>query len=339
MCAFQGGVAERKVAAHVSPTRSSDADFAFLRAAGIVPHWAHEEVPANILSLSSAIREDLDAQKYHLLPSLDLVLHRLVLETLHFSSSPFSPDTVISRPPFSAFYEAAEEAPTVATLIATEYTKHNELIYVQYQPKVSGTTYRMPRLWSDILKPPILPPLVLPISTNLLIYSMRSRILQSAPVADQVQLDSEVLSTAVRLLLRYWNLGGRSGDEAQLLVAQTRSFILQHIPPTSPFHLAISSTAPVAAPPPPPLPLHHHDVRGVYTKMLREDGGWEVFDWALERALREADSDSGSSAQEDDWPRTGAEGLLRIDALGEEEDVDSKVIGWLSNDGKEQVDH
>ncbi|GAA5948880.1 hypothetical protein JCM10213_005748 [Rhodosporidiobolus nylandii] len=314
LCAVAGSTGGRVEAAHVVPARDGITDFNFLISAGVVPPFAHYRDPANTLSLASRIHDAFDGRDLHFLPHLELIIHRLSLEYLHFSTVLLLPDPDLTRPPFSAFYESAECTPTLARLIASHTYESPTIPYVTPPPIAKATNCIVPRTTADLFNTELadctpIPLLKLPISTNLLIYAMARRIRQPAPAPEEVKESSKILAEGAYLLLDFWYLP-RDLPTLKSLLDKARRFILDNGKPDSPYFSAIQTQSAYTAKtlPSPSLPSLPPAVRNTFGSYITEADSWEQIYSSVEHALLRAMSASEVDEEEeedyDDWPPT-----------------------------------
>ncbi|BGP15483.1 hypothetical protein JCM10213_005750 [Rhodosporidiobolus nylandii] len=262
LCAVQGSAGgEAEVAEVLSPESYSDA-FDRLKKLGVVPSFAAFHLPCNIISLSKEIHSAFADGGLTFIPSLDTLLVRLVAEYLHFHAI-LEAGGAIARPPFGALYARLESAPAVVEIAAELGWPDPIMVYRKPTPPRFSTDFKLPRMGSDDGNPayaalPPYPPLLLPISTNLLIYAMQRRIRHSLPASYDLVERTEVLQNAAHHLLRFWFIRATdSPDEHRAFLNTVKNFVLASAPPDAPYLAGLNnpdafSPSTVPLPPPPP---------------------------------------------------------------------------------------
>ncbi|BGP16089.1 hypothetical protein JCM10213_007532 [Rhodosporidiobolus nylandii] len=267
VCAIQG-FADRSVeAAHILPESCA---FDALKQAGVIPHFAAHHLPSNIISFSKAIHDAFDSGSLRFLPTLEAVLVRLAGEYAYYSSI-HSHNLPISRPPFSLFYDELEHDPAIVEIVAVPFRDWQDPILWYLSPirPRLATNFKIPFFAKDETDPvyanlPPYPPVLLPISTNLLIFAMRDRCKQRDPAPLHLQQSSTILDRAVELLTVFWlGLGQRN---LVTFLDEVKQFVLSAAPPGSTYIAAFLqpgfSPSALSSPPPPAV---HRDSRSAYS--------------------------------------------------------------------------
>ncbi|GAA5997378.1 uncharacterized protein JCM10292_000219 [Rhodotorula paludigena] len=196
------GFSERVESSHLITDASGcgKADIDLLIACKVVPDFARHELPSNCILLSHSIKGAIERREAHLVPQHDALDARLAAE---------------------AAYQQLR--------ISKEFGDHPPPVK---KARLSPIGYGVVRTERDIeahnaAARALLPPLIFPASTNLLIYSAKDRADQSPPAPPAVVADSEI-----KTLLRYWFLTDETPleDISNLLVRT-----LEQIDPSSPY--------------------------------------------------------------------------------------------------------
>ncbi|BGP33036.1 hypothetical protein JCM10296v2_004825 [Rhodotorula toruloides] len=151
---------------------------------------------------------DLDEDNIHLIPSLDDILARLAGEV-----------RLEAQPPALTF----------------AFTKHSTdlLVIRQEQPNTAAVNYLTARTAAEVaandgnggLKLPMLPPIEVLCSLNLVVAAMQQRIAQPAPAPEALSVESKRIADFAWILYNMWYI--RSGDESQMemLVHETQRLV------------------------------------------------------------------------------------------------------------------
>ncbi|GEM12862.1 proteophosphoglycan ppg4 [Rhodotorula toruloides] len=217
-----------------------------LRQAQVVPDDAHINAQANRMQLIKPVHRDLDSRLVDLFPHQGQVIARLLCETKYqeervaASSSGTkseAPANLPARPPFELFYAAAEKQGACFRLIASNRKQRPSLVRANQDGShtdfaLEGVAPDDPLrlLWSDAQKPPpgapILPPFVVPVSTNLLIWAMHDRLRRPPPSHASLRHEASILAQLVDLLLEFWFINDSiPATEIAELAARARVFV------------------------------------------------------------------------------------------------------------------
>lgn len=150
-------------------------------------------------------RNELDSHSIHLVPSLDDVLARLAGEVMYFTkrqsanSATRAAEYSTIRPPWELFYKRLEARPPAVTFA---FTKHSTdlLVIRQERPNTAAVNYLTARTAAEVaanessngLKLPVLPPVEVLCSLNLVVAAMQQRVAQPLPAPDALVVESKV---------------------------------------------------------------------------------------------------------------------------------------------------
>lgn len=193
-----------------------------LRALRLDPMQRQSELAdvSSRVPVSHSLHVDFDHHDVHLVPQHDALDARLAAEAAYqqlrtsqrTSDEPppakkarpsSNSSSLPARPDFSLFYLALESCPAVASFVPTTHFLPRVMTYIDIDRSDSPVGYGVVRTEQDIeahnaAGRALLPPLVFPASTNLLIYSAKDRADQSPPAPPAVVADSEVRSPSLR---------------------------------------------------------------------------------------------------------------------------------------------
>ncbi|BGP33958.1 hypothetical protein JCM10296v2_005767 [Rhodotorula toruloides] len=216
-------------------------DIDLLRQAHVVPVDSHINAQANRMQLIKPLHRDLDNGLVDLFPHQGQVVARLLGELKYRRSElPRAPGNLPARPPFDLFYAAAEKQGACFRLIASNRKQRPSLVRTNEDGShtdcaLEGAAPDDPLrlLWSNGQKPPpsasILPPLVEPVSMNLLIWAMYDRLRRPPTSQAGLRHEASILAQLVDLLLEYWFINDKTpvADIAGL-VGRTRVLVQEH---------------------------------------------------------------------------------------------------------------
>ncbi|GJN90150.1 hypothetical protein Rhopal_003149-T1 [Rhodotorula paludigena] len=192
-CAVVGAVPSiRLEAAHIVPANNGDKNFDILIAAGAVPDFAHHLMSSNRITLLYAEQR----KSSNLAQTLPL------------------------HPQFDQFYARLESQPPTIRIAFSHFSDF-ETIVRMHPAELLPVTYLTQRNRYEVMRPQIadsgvepLPPFILPISLNCLIFAMHRRIAQRTLATSELMEYSEPLSQLCGHLVRLWHC--RDADESGL---------------------------------------------------------------------------------------------------------------------------
>ncbi|GAA5915811.1 hypothetical protein JCM6882_006107 [Rhodosporidiobolus microsporus] len=211
-CAVTGRANEEKQSAHMIAQRRGDDDFDLLLEAKVVPPFASHVLPSNRFEMVKSLHLSFDHGDFHLVPDVQTVLVRLAAEYIALAqelnrlageqgSSKKRPRTSYTRPSFDLFYKGLETEPAVVHLVQSP---HSTSPFVSSKSFTSDPALPI-EVFSSIRTPKDrelknfdtytpFPPLILPVSTNALVYAMAPRIKQFPPAPLEVVRETANLS-------------------------------------------------------------------------------------------------------------------------------------------------
>ncbi|GJN93455.1 hypothetical protein Rhopal_006511-T1 [Rhodotorula paludigena] len=253
--------------------------------------YADHQVPANKIMLAYRLHVGLDARTWDLLPALDAVLIRLLAEAAYqskrledednepttkrartaASSTETASTKLPARPPFMLFYERLESIPAVGHFTPRHAYRAKRLAWRDPLEVEQTVDYAVVRSDEDAdyaasVELEGVPPVLLPASTNLLIYAMAGRIKQIPPAPFELRKSSSILADAVDLLLEFWNLKDTSNPAQLVQRAKTFASTLENPSAFGALFSANLSGISFDALPHPSLPSTHLDSRSPYTR-------------------------------------------------------------------------
>ncbi|BGP27332.1 proteophosphoglycan ppg4 [Rhodotorula toruloides] len=240
----------------------------WLIVAKVVPKCADVNCDANRIKMETGYHAAFDAGRLRLVPNADLVLVRLVNEIKHQEdraaalerrgaaavvpqkrgppndsgevARPFLPPV---RPDFENFYETLERIGAIFRLFATidisdplvsrrsppQVFKLEGLNLDSCRRKTVDNREEPPEIPNSDY--PVLPPLLVPVSMNLLIYAVKESVAIAPPVSFAVMDETRRLQGIIHLLISFWMLDDDSTEEdIRALVAASRQRVLSDYP-------------------------------------------------------------------------------------------------------------
>ncbi|GAA5973779.1 hypothetical protein JCM11641_003151 [Rhodosporidiobolus odoratus] len=307
----------------------------------VIPPYAFHLAPVNLVQLSTGIHRDLDNERLDFLPTLPAVCARLACEVMYqdyraqYNGEQAGQAPV--RPPFDLFYSRLE-APLaeVQVLPRANYPSmyiSRRIPHPERADLESITVYAFPRIKEDdrlrmstCPTVPLFPHLLIPISTNILIWASFGRILRPPGGPGETDLEREILLAAVQLLLKFWNLGDGDEDKAKKVRDDAEDF-LERQDPTYHQHIVQAKQSgafgfdSVSQPTPAPNAVNSMgNVLSPSAPLLIADILGDDFD----------SDDSLSLASSEDSPRT-PEGLGKS-LRGSTPTAAEKVSGWMARE-------
>ncbi|GEM10966.1 proteophosphoglycan ppg4 [Rhodotorula toruloides] len=199
--------------------------------AEVVPPYADINCDANRILMEHYVHSELDRGRLKIAPDTDLVLARLLSEAKYqmdrlnyISNPPIGSTAPPVRPPFTLFYESLERLGAIFRLFGT--VQMPSLLTTRVDPipqayKLHGVNLDDPRRATvfyreenPILRDsmlPALPPILVPVSMNLLIYASKDRVEIGSPAP-----------TAVYEETSFWFIADNSTpDDVQVLIERT----------------------------------------------------------------------------------------------------------------------
>ncbi|BGP25512.1 hypothetical protein JCM10295v2_004440 [Rhodotorula toruloides] len=207
-----------------------------------VPAGTRHEVPANRFPCHEPrLSRQFNQHNIHLVPSMADVLVRLAGEVMYFQKRQSADDATRAaqypaiRPPWALFYQRLEARPPSVTFA---FTKHStDLIVIrQERPNTAATSYLAARTAAELAandsdngpKLPLLPPIEVLCSLNLVIAAMQERIAQPAPAPNALVIESKQIADFAWILYSMWYM--RDGDELRMeaLVREAQRLVSLH---------------------------------------------------------------------------------------------------------------
>ncbi|GEM08079.1 hypothetical protein Rt10032_c04g2096 [Rhodotorula toruloides] len=193
------------------------------------------------LPLEPRLSRQFNQHNIHLVPSMADVLVRLAGEVMYFQKRQSADDATRAaqypaiRPPWALFYQRLEARPPSVTFA---FTKHStDLIVIrQERPNTAATSYLAARTAAELAandsdngpKLPLLPPIEVLCSLNLVIAAMQERIAQPAPAPNALVIESKQIADFAWILYSMWYM--RDGDELRMeaLVREAQRLVSLH---------------------------------------------------------------------------------------------------------------
>ncbi|CDR41408.1 hypothetical protein NBRC10512_002041 [Rhodotorula toruloides] len=242
-CTLAGTLTQRLEACYLVSPEHGEKEMADLIAGGAIPPSTRYEAPANRFPLNHDFRNELDSHSIHLVPSLDDVLARLAGEVMYFTkrqsanSATRAAEYSTIRPPWELFYKRLEARPPAVTFA---FTKHSTdlLVIRQERPNTAAVNYLTARTAAEVaanessngLKLPVLPPVEVLCSLNLVVAAMQQRVAQPLPAPDALVVESKQIADFACILYNMWYT--RSGDESKMetLVHEAQRLVSLYAP-------------------------------------------------------------------------------------------------------------
>ncbi|GAA6057387.1 hypothetical protein NBRC10513_000162 [Rhodotorula toruloides] len=229
----------------------------FLSNAKVIPKDAHVHSQANRLELATSVHSDLDARLLHLVPDRQPCVARLLCETkyqeerlaiLEMAEAPMvgekrqHVEVPPARPPFDAFYKTLE-ASGACYRVTGDFRRTDGALRRVDDAGLDTLAYRVEGIDENDARRqgiafrrdvpasrPAFPPVITPLSTNLLIWAMVDRVEQGYP--DDLCEETSELQSLLRCLIRFWRLTDdvdsstlrKLVDRAHKLVEQDATF-------------------------------------------------------------------------------------------------------------------
>ncbi|GAA5829944.1 hypothetical protein JCM11251_007942 [Rhodosporidiobolus azoricus] len=320
--------------------------FNLLRKAGVVPPFARHYLPSNRIELSVDYHRSLDHHDFDFLTDPQVVLVRLAAETIYFENQLRARKTMadaaqgsdnavepakkarpsFSRPPFGTFYARLEDEPAIVRMIKTRHAQNGHHIYTPLPPSLETpysaySTFRTTNgdKHSEALrKLPPLPPYILPVSSNLLIFAMANRTCQFPPSTTEVIEESGILGGLINLLMTFWFLEDDDNFDLPGLLQKTAHYVGDNFP-SSPYAtiIADASSYTIDSLPTPIRPSASIESGGTFVKEQRtiETGLFETEEVAVEEGPLNFETMEASSRISPGSPqeRADIEGVGRIE--------------------------
>ncbi|BGO95598.1 hypothetical protein NBRC10512v2_007298 [Rhodotorula toruloides] len=207
------------------------AEIKFLSSAKVIPKNAHVHSQANRLELATSVQSDLDARLLHLVPDRQPCVARLLCEVkyqeerlaiLEMAEAPVTGqkrqrvEVPPARPPFDAFYKTLE-ASGACYRVTGDFRRTDGALRRVDDAGLDTLTYRVEGIDENDARRqgiafrrdvpasrPTFPPVITPLSTNLLIWAMVDRVEQGYP--DDLCEETSELQNLLRCLIQFWRL-------------------------------------------------------------------------------------------------------------------------------------
>ncbi|GAA6001178.1 hypothetical protein JCM10207_007446 [Rhodosporidiobolus poonsookiae] len=270
-CAITGSTDSKSLqCAHIVGAADGVEEFFAMRDLQIVPDAATHHWPCNKVYLSHLLHTAMDAPNpsFRLLPTLNDVLVRLTAEVSYREARRLD-STLPLRPLFEAFLERFEAASPAVQPVWSDLNESSSIERQVYQPHPTdperpGTFYKSlyrtrstrdtDLQFSTTL--PRFPPVLLPISLNLLIWSSWPRLRLMPPCPPDLVVQSEGVALAWTALCLLWRSDDPLYDQAVNRALRAVTLHLEETEPHNPFLAALLHPDPTSyhtlAPLPPP---------------------------------------------------------------------------------------
>ncbi|GEM10961.1 proteophosphoglycan ppg4 [Rhodotorula toruloides] len=207
------------------------AEIKFLSSARVIPKNAHVHSQANRLELATAVHSDLEARLLHLVPDRQPCVARLLCEVkyqeerlaiLAMEEAPVVGEkrqrieVPPARPSFNAFYKTLE-ASGACYRVTGDFRRTDGALRRVDDAGLDILAYRIEGIDENDARRqgiafrrdvpasrPVFPPVITPLSTNLLIWAMVDRVEQGYP--DDLCEETSELQCLLRCLIRFWRL-------------------------------------------------------------------------------------------------------------------------------------